>query len=302
MRRKLIKHGMSSLLVSLPSRWVKENNLQKGEEIEVEEGQGRVVISAEKHYKVAFKETDVSGAGLMIKKMVGACYKAGYDEVLIRFSNFSELSAIQTVVREQFNGFELISQSKDSVRIKNLSQIRFEEFDNGLRRFFLIMLQIQEDSAKAIKAGDYEWLRQTCLLKKDADKFADYCRRAINMGYNTRYSRNAPLYTIIEQLEKVVDRYKEMGYLVFERKMKLSDELCGFYFALCDFAREFYEMFYNFHSREIVEFGKRKENLQNRIEGILKMCKKDEIIVAVKLERVLNIIFDLNGPLMAVYF
>ena len=39
MRRKLIQHGLSSLTISLPRKWVKENNLKKGDEIEVEDSE-----------------------------------------------------------------------------------------------------------------------------------------------------------------------------------------------------------------------------------------------------------------------
>ena len=36
MKRKLIQHGMSSLTVSLPRKWVIENSLKKGEEVDVD--------------------------------------------------------------------------------------------------------------------------------------------------------------------------------------------------------------------------------------------------------------------------
>ena len=33
MQRKVIQQGPSTLMVSLPSKWVKENNIKKGEEL-----------------------------------------------------------------------------------------------------------------------------------------------------------------------------------------------------------------------------------------------------------------------------
>jgi phosphate uptake regulator len=302
MRRKLIKHGDSSLLVSLPAKWVKENNLQKGEEIEVEEGPGKVIISTEKHYQKNVKELDVSNSRQMIKRMVGACYKSGYNEARITFSSAAELNAINTVVREQFNGFEIINQEKNSLRVKNLSEISFDEFPNALRRFFLLFLQVFDDNSRAISSEDFEWLKQNSFLKKDADKFADYCRRAINMGYAPRFGRIAPLYTIIEQLEKTIDRYKEIGDHICERRTKIGKELKEFCNELAEFCRSFYEAFYSFDQKRIIMIGDQKGKLQKKIDKILLGTKGDESIIASKLNQILNTIFDLNGPLMAVYF
>ena len=110
MRRKLIQHGRSSLTVSLPKKWVKEKNLKKGEEIEVEESNGTLVISAEKHHKHKKIDIDVSGAQPMIRRIIGATFKSGYDEVDVRFSSYDELKAVQELVREQFTGFEIINE------------------------------------------------------------------------------------------------------------------------------------------------------------------------------------------------
>ena len=51
MIRKLIKHGESSLTVSLPRKYVKENNLIKGQEIELTESGKEIIISIKKKKK-----------------------------------------------------------------------------------------------------------------------------------------------------------------------------------------------------------------------------------------------------------
>jgi len=48
MRRKLVKQGAATMMVSLPSKWVKDQKLKKGDEVEVSEAEGRLQITTEK--------------------------------------------------------------------------------------------------------------------------------------------------------------------------------------------------------------------------------------------------------------
>src|SRR3989344_5111100 len=219
MRRKLIQHGLSSLTVSLPSKWVKENNLKKSDEVELDELNGKLIISTKKHYEPQKIEVDITNSQPMIRKIIGATFKSGYDEVNIKFSSFDELKAVQDLMREQFSGFEIISQSKSSILIKNVSQPNFEEFNHVLRRFFFVLNHMASDVSEAIDKNDFKWLKNTTLMKIESDKYADYCRRAINMGFETEFKRLAPLYVIIEQLEKVMDRYKDLADYTFSNEI-----------------------------------------------------------------------------------
>ncbi len=301
MRRKLIQHGLSSLTVSLPRKWVKENNLKKGDEIELDEFKGKLAITTKKHYEHKKIDLNVSNAQPMIRKIIGSAFKSGYDEVHIAFDSFEELKSIQNLMREQFSGFEIINQTKNSITIKNISQTCFEEFDNVLRRFFFVLSNIASEVAEAINKDDFDWLKNITLMKIESDKCADYCRRAINLGLETESRRTAPLYTIIEQSEKVVDRYRDLCEYVSANKIKVDNKIKSFIKDLSGFQKSFYDLFYTFELSKIVDFGKNKETMQKRLDQISISCSKKEIKIINLLDRILNLIFDLNGPLMAVY-
>ena len=36
MKRKVVKQGKSTLMISLPSKWVKDNNINRGDEIDLQ--------------------------------------------------------------------------------------------------------------------------------------------------------------------------------------------------------------------------------------------------------------------------
>ena len=301
MRRKLIQHGLSSLTVSLPSKWVKENNLKKSDEIELDQLNGKLIISTKKHYDSKKIDVDISNSQPMIRKIIGATFKSGYDEVNIKFSSFEELKAVQDLMREQFSGFEIINQSKSSILIKNISQPNFEEFNNVLRRFFFVLDSMASDVSDAINKNDFKWLKNTTLMKIESDKYADYCRRAINMGFETEFKRLAPLYVIIEQLEKVVDRYKDLADYIFLNEIKINEKIKSVIKDLSEFQKSFYNLLYKFEYDKIVEFGRNKETLQKSLDKAHLECSKKELKIINLLDRILNLTYDLNGPLMAVY-
>jgi phosphate uptake regulator len=301
MGRKLIQHGISSLTVSLPRKWVQKNNLKKGGEVEVSESGSRLIISAQKHHEHRKIDIDISDAKPMIRKIIGAAFKSGYDEVNIKFSSFDELKAVQDLMREQFSGFEIISQSKNNIVIKNISQTDFEEFSNVLRRLFFVLNQTASEISDAAEKDDFSWMKKITLMKIESDKYADYCRRSINMGFEAEHMRVSPLYVIIEQLEKTMDRYRDLCEYASSNKIKISSQTKSFLKELGNFQEDFYNLFYKFETGKMRDFGRKKEILQKKLEQIELQCPKKEIKIIALLDRILNLIFDLNGPLMATY-
>ena len=297
MRRKLIQHGLSSLTVSLPKKWVVKRGLKKGDEVELTERRGELVVSSQPHREAKRIELDVSNAHPMIRRIIGAAFKSGYDDVVIRFNSYEELKAVQELMRDHFTGFEIVGQTKNSVRIKNLGQVTFAEFDTVLKRFFFVLNQMASDTQNAVDADDFAWLKRITLCKIESDKTADYCRRAINQEHVVDGLRPAPLYTLVEQLEKIADRYTDLCEYIAEKKLKLSPRAKSLLHDLVAFQRNFYDLFYGFEVRKIIAFGKKKIQLQKKLDRLSPRGAESKSIQL--FDRILNILFDLNGPLLA---
>ena len=57
--RKLVKQGTATLMVSLPAKWIKQQELEKGSQVEVEENNesvSEVIESSRKRYTVRYVE------------------------------------------------------------------------------------------------------------------------------------------------------------------------------------------------------------------------------------------------------
>ncbi len=301
MKRKLIQHGNSSLTVVLPRKWIKKNNLNKGSEVDIELSENNLIIGTEERYPSRELSINVQGMKYIIKRLVTACYKAGYDNVHINFNSHSELSMVKDAIQKSVPGFEILSQTKESLNLKNIGKNDFSEFDVVLRRLFLIVNQIAEEVVEAVEKKDFEWIQMLILLKSEVGKFSDYCRRAINMGYSFGFKKLGPLYVIIEELERVSRDYRTILRYISSEKINLDKSIINFMKMLASFEYSFYEAFYNFSLQRIEELGKRRRELEvYLVELELKVPKKEVFIVS-GLRTILWKIYDLTGPLAVLY-
>ena len=84
MKRKLIELG-GSLYASLPSSYTKENNLEKGAEIFINQNKGELTISTSPKtkgdsYNIEFNKNEM----FIIKRYVTALYRRGYSKIKIK--------------------------------------------------------------------------------------------------------------------------------------------------------------------------------------------------------------------------
>ena len=90
MRRKLVKQGPQSLVVSLPSDWLKKNHLIKGNEVEIVEISNNLVVSGKEVVEKKIKEDFVLNIDEMddylIKRYLTMLYTQGYGEIVVTFS------------------------------------------------------------------------------------------------------------------------------------------------------------------------------------------------------------------------
>ena len=86
MERKVMKQGPSTLVVSLPSKWTKKYNVKKGSSIFLKEHGSTISISKHAEKGETKITVDASGTLPMTHRITGALYKAGYDEINMKYS------------------------------------------------------------------------------------------------------------------------------------------------------------------------------------------------------------------------
>ena len=138
MRRKVLKIGPASLVVSIPSKWERKNNIKKGDELEVDELDKELRLSLErKKEEKKIVTLSLKSSELFMNRQISTLYIQGYDEIKVNFEDSGVLEKIESVVN-QLIGYEIVSIDKSSLTIKNISSELDEELDTIQRRIFHI--------------------------------------------------------------------------------------------------------------------------------------------------------------------
>lgn len=273
MKRKVIRQGHNTLTLTLPTKWVRKNNLNAGDELDLEEQEGSLLLSTSKAQSAATCTTlDLRNVSIQVlwRSLISA-YRAGYDEITIQFSNpkakgvytgfgfdniqhlitqgtvnLSPIEAIQALVNRLI-GVEIIDQKENYCIIKEMGETTYKEFDNALRRIYLLLLSMADEIQDAYTHNHKDALRQIHLIDTNIDRFEDFCLRVLNkMGYKN-YRKTSIMYTTIFLLEMIGDEYRKIALHLFDSKEK-PRQLMGKELAIQrSQLRRIYDLHYSFN-------------------------------------------------------
>ncbi len=251
MRRKIIKQGHNTLTITLPSEWTRKFNLQAGSEIELIERENGLFLSTEKNGDSKRAEFDITGMDIpTIWKYFMAVYREGYDEVRVKFppnikldnpykffthhkldikygkerDKSTVLSALQGF-STRFIGYEIVEHGKDYVIVRDMGELTSKQFDNSLRKVFLLLQEMSEETLEAIEKSNPAILTQIHDVDVNLDKFHDYCIRILNKTANKEPRQSELLFATLYLLEMIGDEFKNISNHIVRDfpKSKLSN-------------------------------------------------------------------------------
>src|SRR3989338_8139782 len=244
MKRKIVKLGPATLVISLPNKWVRKFNIVAGNELEVVEEEKGLIIKTESNFKTEKEFLDFTKINKLLKRILASKYTKGTDEIEIKIDSLEKSRIIQKRVDEMI-GMEVIEQSKDRLLIKDIQGTNIENFDNILRRVLYLINSLSEESLKSIskKETDLEYLQD---IEKNINKFTDYCFRILNKKGYANYKNTSAMYCIIYLLEDLADEYKNLISYINENKIKLNNKLILIYSKIDDYYKNLQKLFLKF--------------------------------------------------------
>ncbi|MFA6462141.1 MAG: phosphate uptake regulator PhoU [Candidatus Woesearchaeota archaeon] len=282
MKRKIIQLAGTTFVVSLPLKWIRQMNVKKGDEVNLEiKGNSAILKLGSNDSERKSKEIDVSGMGQKpIQKMIAAAYKIGYDDLIIKFRTSNELEMIHTYLNGGLIGFEIVEEKNNVVKASCITKVDEEEFNIMLKRAFLFIINLGED---LVNIQNKQEMEKIILRDSSINRIMDFCRRTVNKNPDSR-ERSTVLYYIMEELERIGDLYCEIAEEIMNSKNKNILPEINAYF------RDFYNLFYKFDLDCVKSFLERKKPLLKKIKYFHKI---DYLC-----EQLIKKIYDLNGPLM----
>jgi phosphate uptake regulator len=293
MKRKIIRQGHNTLTMTLPADWVKKLNLKAGDEIDLHEDFGSLVINGKQNNK--FKSTTIDIAGLsvpMLWRFFQSAYREGYDEIKIvydtsirnyegpynyyasqfEYSRMGEnpvkkpaLNLISELV-DRFVGMEIIDHEPGCIIVREMGEISSREFDSSLRRIFLLLLDLFDTIIEKItnnEVGDISICKEIHMMDINVDRFIDYCCRINNKIRDSSFQKNKPImFSTLFLLELLGDEFKYIGTHLAKSKKNVK-EVLPFAENVKEHFETYYHLFYKFDKDSVVKFGENDFKIYN---------------------------------------
>lgn len=295
MKRRIIKQGHNTMTITLPSQWIKKLNLKPGDEIDLTEDSGSLTINSKQNNNFKSISIDINDLNVpMLWRFFQSAYREGCDEIKLFYNpnikefdgpynyyashfeysrmgennHYLTMPIIDTLsgLVNRFVGIEIIDHKEGCCTIREMGDPSSKEFDNSLRRIFLLLLEIFEkvnDLIKNNKIGDIDICKTIHTMDINVDRFIDYCCRINTKIKDSSFQKNKPImFSTLFILELLGDEFKYIGTHLAKSKKNVS-EIHPFTESVKEHFEMYYKLFYKFDKKTAIEFGKNDFKIYN---------------------------------------
>lgn len=179
MKRKIVQHGNSTLTLSLPSRWVKENNIKKGQILDIEPSEKGLLINLD---KAKFDSIEINLSDekeWYVHRILSHLYTYGFDEIKVNHTISNQLSLIRNSLKD-LSGFEVVESKTNYCEIRSVTSIDASEFDSTMKRIFWQIISQFDYFMEDIEKKEYLNLNENLEIHKVIVKLINISKRLIN--------------------------------------------------------------------------------------------------------------------------
>ena len=180
MRRKLVKQGIGGLTLCLPKKWTDFNNLKSGDEIEIIEEENKLsldITSSKKQLKKIEINLDFQTSNI-IRSYIGGLYRAGYDEIIVHFTDSKIITELQNVV-DSLYGLEIFDITNKSCTIKAVFKLETTEIKSHFLKLIYTVKMMQETIINDIKNKNFKSEIELYHFRNNVLKQRDLIARTI---------------------------------------------------------------------------------------------------------------------------
>lgn len=285
-------------MISLPSKCVKEHNIKRGDEVEIIEEHGKLIITLDpaqddRNKGILKKEFDSTDFGFFNEYFVNYFYQKGYDEITLHYTDPAVKAQVEKRVKELI-GFELVDEKPHSLTLRMLMKIDQQEFETVLKKLFQVTLVMGDELTLALDKKDFASLRDIAKYEKENNRYSDLCIRVL---YKNRYKypdNGFALFALLRELEQVGDLYKNIAESFSAKNRR---EIISLFKEVHQFFRAYYELYYSFETKNISDFFTKKQTLLKHCRTLAARSSKEETVVLSYLTALVHAIFNMKGPL-----
>ena len=301
MRRKLVKHGEKTLMVSLPAKWLKHQGLKKGDEIVITPENSTLTLSKEelletiKEIKINIQPENKKHA----RALLGNAYKLGYDEIAINFKGEAQLKLIKQQLNRMI-GFEMISLTKNSCLLKSVIKSTIENYESLKKRAWFNIKSAFEILISDMEKQKYNHEATINELYDNTLKFTDFCRRLINKHLFLDVKNSCLEYSILLKLVYTIPLIKDIYFYLIKNKLKPKKDIINFTQKISNLFDLVYQAYYKKDPNFVFQIIKKREELGQEGQKLIK--KPHHALIISKLLEIKKLCYGFSGHITAQFF
>jgi len=274
MRRKVIKQGNNSYTVTLPVNWIREGGLDKGGEIDLDEGDGKVIISnpgavVNKEKSVKFNLEDYNER--TIRNVLNQAYRKGYNKIVLEVSSQDQLKSVKKVTNETLLGFEITEEESSLIVLENIAEPSNKKFEVILRKLFFIIQDESKEILEALKNKKKVNLKEGIENKNLMDNYTNFLRRIIIKNKIGGTKDSYLNYYFVSQLSLIQHSYYYLSVALEKKNVSLD------IIDLMHEANNLFELLNEgFYKKDIHKAHKISENRDKLQKTLFKLMKKNK--------------------------
>ncbi|MFX1576511.1 MAG: PhoU domain-containing protein [Promethearchaeota archaeon] len=176
--RKVMRLGMSSLVVSVPKEWADKYKLdQESRLVLIPQSDGSIAlypqtVPREKPRTINLKTKPDDPPGLLEQRMVAA-YLTDFDEIHIQSEGVITSEQRERLRRylRLLTGYQIMESSSSHLLILNVARVAEMDVERALYRVHTIATSMLKDALKALQNRDPNMARTVIGLKEDVNQF-----------------------------------------------------------------------------------------------------------------------------------
>ncbi len=176
--RKVMRLGMSSLVVSVPKEWADKYALDSESRLVlIPQSDGSIAlypetVPREKQRTITLKTKPDDPPGLLERRMVAA-YLTDFDEIQIQSEGVisSELRNRLRKALRLLTGYQIMESSSSHLLILNVARVSEMDVERALYRAHTIATSMLKDALKSLQNRDANMARTVIGLEEDVNQF-----------------------------------------------------------------------------------------------------------------------------------
>ncbi|MCX8188500.1 MAG: phosphate uptake regulator PhoU [Nitrososphaeria archaeon] len=258
-KRKLIRLGRSTLVISIPSDWVRINGLNPGDTINLEvQNDGALIIYPSEARTFMNNEiiiyVDQFKSDGEIAREILSYYLNGYNTIKVVSSKVLTVRQ-QKLVRQlaQKLYMNIISAASSEMVMQSLLDLSKIPLDTSLTRMYTITYSMFSDLVKALENYDHDLAVAIISLDDEVDNFSYLLLRLLrtmlthsSTSEQIKISRNSCLdgLIVVQNIEYIADNIVNVAQRflgILEEKRRFPKELLELLKKLCEECIKYYD-------------------------------------------------------------